>query len=165
MVLTIMCNLSFESFIYPKNLIFFDFTNCIKVSKLYRCNSIKSLSVIENRILAVCSISSGFRLVILCYLKGNFLVLFEFKIYYFDNYLFIIWIVKPRSKPHEVVILVGRASFINFFWLTVLSTTVLSTKKRVFAKSQLYPLLDILLKIPFYPLFSQMKRLLARFVK
>ena len=115
MVLTIMCNLSFESFIYPKNLIFFDFTNCIKVSKLYRCNSIKSLSVIENRILAVCSISSGFRLVILCYLKGNFLVLFEFKIYYFDNYLFIIWIVKPRSKPHEVVILVGRASFIHFF--------------------------------------------------
>ena len=59
----------------------------------------------------------------------------------------------------------GRASFIHFFWLTVLSTTVLSTKNRVFAKSHFYPLLEILLKIPFYSLFSQMKRLLARFVK
>ena len=59
----------------------------------------------------------------------------------------------------------GEPVLSTFFWLTVLSTTVLSTKNWVFAESQFYPLLEILFKIPFYPLFSQMKRLLARFVK
>ena len=70
---------------------------------------------------------------------------------------------RDEKRPKKAIIC-GRASFIHFFWLTVLSTTVLSTKNRVFAKSQFYPLLEISLKIPFYPLFSQMKRLLARFV-
>ena len=52
----------------------------------------------------------------------------------------------------------GEPVLSTFFWMTVLSTTVLSTKKWIFAKSQFYPLLEILLKIPLYPLYLQMKR-------
>ena len=39
--------------------------------------------------------------------------------------------------------------------MTDLSTTVLSTKNWFFGRSQFYPILEMLLKIPLYPLYLQ----------
>ena len=47
---------SFESFIYPDNLIIFDFNDCTEFLKSNRCLSTKSFSSAEKRTLEVCTI-------------------------------------------------------------------------------------------------------------